>query len=99
MAEQMVAVSRTELGTLVYDWYLDEDNRAGVLYEAYASHDALVAHSQGPVFTDIGPKYLDAMRVVAVDVFGAVDALERRRVLGAPTTWWGAPVAAVTDAR
>jgi quinol monooxygenase YgiN len=98
MADAMVTVSREEPGTVVYDWYLDEDGRAGTLYEAYASHEALQTHSRGRVFTELAPKYLDAMRVVGVDVYGEAAALPRRDVLGASTTWWGAPIAAVTDA-
>ena len=97
MAEAMVAVSREEPGTVVYDWYLDEDGRAGTLYEAYESQAALNAHASGRVFTELGPKYLDAMRVAGVDVYGAADGLPRRDVLGAPTAWWGAPIAAVTE--
>jgi quinol monooxygenase YgiN len=98
MAKAMVAVSREEPGTVVYDWYLDEGGRAGTLYEAYASHEAVEAHSSGRVFTELAPQYLDALRIVGVDVYGEAAALPRRDVLGAPTTWWGAPIAAVTDA-
>lgn len=98
MAEATVAVSREEPGTVVYDWYLDDTGATATLYEAYTSLDDLIAHSQGAVFTEIAPAYLDAMRVSAVDVFGAAAGMPRREVLGAPTTWWGAPIAAVTDA-
>jgi quinol monooxygenase YgiN len=98
MAEAMVAVSREEEGTVVYDWYLDEAAGTGRLYEAYASFEALQAHGKGAVFTEVAPRYLDALRVVAVDVFGAAPELPRNDVLGAPTTWWGAPIAAVTSA-
>ena len=96
MAELMVAVSRDEPGTLVYDWYLDADGRAGTLYEAYESPAALEAHTSGSVFTELAPKYLDAVRVAGVDVYGEAPGLTRRDVLGAPTTWWGASIAAVT---
>ena len=98
MATAMVAVSRDEPGTVVYDWYVDEKANQGKLYEAYASHEALQAHGSGAVFTELAPKYLDAVRVVSVDAFGAATELPRRDVLGAPTTWWGAPIAAVTNA-
>ena len=98
MAEQMVTVSREEPGTVVYDWYLDEDGRTGTLYEAYASQAALQAHTSGRVFTELAPKYLDVFRVVGVDVYGEADGLPRSDVLGAPTTWWGAAIAAVTNA-
>ena len=98
MANAMVAVSRNEPGTVVYDWYLDEQTNTGTLYEAYASREALEAHGRGAVFTDLAPKYLDALRVVSVDAFGEVAGLTRGDVLGAPTVWWGAPIAAVTTA-
>jgi quinol monooxygenase YgiN len=99
MASAMVAVSRDEPGTVVYDWYVDEAAGTGTLYEAYASAEALRAHGSGAVFTELAPGYADAVRVAQVDAFGAADGLPRRDVLGAPTTWWGAPIAAVAHAR
>lgn len=97
MAAAMVAVSLDEPGTVVYDWYLDEATGTGTLYEAYASNEALNAHGSGAVFTELAPQYLDALRVISVDVYGAAADLARRNVLGAPTTWWDAPIAAVTN--
>jgi quinol monooxygenase YgiN len=99
MATAMVAVSRQEEGTVVYDWYLDESSMTGILYEAYASPDALRTHGNGAVFRDLAPRYADAVRVVGVEAFGAADGLPHTDVLGAPTKWWGAPIAAVTAAR
>jgi quinol monooxygenase YgiN len=98
MAVAMVAVSRDEPGTVVYDWYLDEAARTGALNEAYVSSEALQAHGSGAVFTELAPKYLDAVRVVSVDAFGEAAGFPRRAVLGAPTTWWGAAIAAVSTA-
>src|SRR5205823_5697634 len=82
MAKAMVAVSRDEPGTVVYDWYVDEAAASGTLYEAYASPEALDAHGSGAVFTDLAPRYADAVRVVGVDVYGAAQSLPRRAVLG-----------------
>jgi quinol monooxygenase YgiN len=98
MSSAMVAVSRDEPGTVVYDWYLDEPQTTGVLYEAYASPEALADHTSGAVFTDLAPRYLDAVRVISVDAYGAAVGLDRQDILGAPTTWWDAPIAAVTSA-
>lgn len=97
MATTMVGVSRDEPGTVVYDWYFDEPAMTGTLYEAYASAAALGAHVSGAVFTELAPRYADAVRVVAVDAYGNADGLSRGDLLGAPTSWWGAPIAAVTD--
>jgi quinol monooxygenase YgiN len=98
MADAMVAVSRNEPGTVVYDWYFDEQANKGTLYEAYASREALEALGRGAVFTELAPRYLDNLRVLSVDAYGEAAELPRRDVLGAPTTWWGAPIAAVTTA-
>jgi hypothetical protein len=35
-------------------------------------------------------------KAIAVEMFGA-EGMERSDILRAPTTWWGEPVAAVTD--
>lgn len=98
MASAMVGVCRDEPGTVVYDWYVNEAAGTGTLYEAYASAEALRVHGHGAVFTELAPRYADAVRVTQVDAYGQVEGLPRRDVLGAPTMWWGAPIAAVTDA-
>jgi quinol monooxygenase YgiN len=96
MATAMVELSRTEPGTLVYDWYLDEEAGTGCLYEAYESFDAIVVHSRGPVFTEVAPKYAGVFTVERVEVFGdAAQMAAGGDVLGAPTTWWGRSVAAL----
>lgn len=95
MATAMVEISKDEPGTLVYDWYVDDERGRGVLYEAYESIEAVVRHTQGPVFTEIAPRYADSLAVVKVDVFGSSPEMEAHgSVLGAPTTFWGAAVAA-----
>lgn len=96
MAEEMAAASREEPGTLIYDWYLDEATGQGVLYEAYPSFEALMAHVQGPVFTEIAPRHRGVARPASAEVLGG-DGMDRVDLLKAPTTWWGEPIAAVTD--
>ena len=93
----MVAVSRDEPGTVVYDWYLDELSGKASLYEAYSSFEALNTHVRGAVFTELAPRDQGVYRVVSVDVFGEAVGRARTDVLGAPTTWWGSPIAAVTS--
>jgi quinol monooxygenase YgiN len=96
MATEMAAASRAEPGTLMYDWYVNEDGTSGVLLEQYASQKALGDHVAGPVFTKIAPRYRGVARAQKVEMFGA-DGMERADVLKATTTWCGEPVAAVTD--
>jgi quinol monooxygenase YgiN len=96
MAAAMSAVSAGEPGTVVYDWYLDEGSGTAALYEAYATFEALDAHLHGAVFTEVGPQYAGASKVRSVEVFGEADRLPRGDLLGAPATWWGAPIATAT---
>jgi quinol monooxygenase YgiN len=94
-AARCVEVSRTEPGTLVYDWYLDEATGKARLYEAYESLDALRAHSTGPVFTDVGLPMMQCSTFVHVDAFGDVGGMSEEATFW-PTTFWGAPFAAVS---
>jgi len=96
MASDMATASRAEPGTLIYDWYVNEDGTSGALLEQYESQQALNDHIAGPVFTDIAPRYRGVARAQSVEMFGAV-GMERNEILRATTTWWGEPVAAVTD--
>jgi quinol monooxygenase YgiN len=96
MAEEMATASRREPGTHLYDWYVDVVTGQGLLLESYPSHDALMAHVNGPVFTEIAPRHRGVGRPAAVEVFGG-EGMDRTDLLKAPTTWWGEPIAAVTD--
>jgi len=93
---QCVEISRQELGTLVYDWYIDEEGTKGRLYEAYESMDALRTHTKGRVFSDVGPQLMEVCTFVNVDAFGELGAQTSRPPLW-PTTFWGRPFAAVSD--
>jgi quinol monooxygenase YgiN len=85
---QCVAVSRTEPGTLVYDWYLDEETGRARLYEAYASLEAVRVHSSGPVFTEVGPPLMEVCTFVHMDAFGDVGDMATQPTFW-PTTFWG----------
>ncbi len=94
LVAEVVDISRTEPGTLVYDWYCDDEAGTARLYEVYESPEALAAHTAGPVFTDVGPKLLETCRFVAIQAFGDPEVLRGAEAL-APTTLWGRPFAAL----
>ena len=96
MATEMAAASKAEPGTLMYDWYIDEATGTGGLLEMYESPAALDEHVAGPVFSDIAPRHRGVAKAIAVEMFGA-EGMERSDILRAPTTWWGEPIAAVTE--
>jgi quinol monooxygenase YgiN len=93
-AAKCVEVSRTEPGTLIYDWYLDEASGRARLYEAYASVEALRAHTNGPVFTDVGLPMMNVSRFVRVDAFGDFGEMRNQPTFW-PTTFWGTPFASL----
>ena len=95
-ARQCVEISRDEPGTLVYDWYLDEETGKARLYEAYASTEALAEHTAGRVFTEVGPKLLETCTFIHVDAFGDLgDAADGPSFW--PTTYWGEAFTAVSS--
>ena len=85
------AVSSTEPGTLTYDWYFNPTTNAARLYETYASVDAVLAHTAGPVFTKIGPRLLRSCRFISGDCFGEAQQLAQSAQL-LPVTYFGVPV-------
>ena len=93
---QCVEISRQEPGTLVYDWYIDENGTKGRLYEAYESMGALRAHTKGRVFSEVGPKLMEVCKFTHVDAFGDLGPQANRPPLW-PTTYWGTPFAAVSQ--
>jgi quinol monooxygenase YgiN len=96
IAARCVDVSRTEPGTLVYDWYLDEETGRARLYEAYESLQALRVHSSGPVFTEVGPPLMEVCTFVHVDAFGDVGDMAKHPTFW-PTTFWGPAFASVAS--
>ena len=92
IASQCAEISRSEPGTLVYDWYLNEETGRARLYEAYESLEALRVHSSGPVFTDVGPPLMNVCTFVHVDAFGDLGDAASQPTFW-PTTFWGRPFA------
>ena len=85
IAKEMLAVSRSEPGTLAYDWYLSGDRRRCRLSEAYADANALLAHFKGPAVQQLVPKLLEHSRLERCEVHGdpGPDATEMLKELGA----------------
>lgn len=95
-AEECAGLSRTEPGTLVYDWYLDRETGRARLYEAYESLEALDIHVRGPVFSGPGVAMMETCEFIHVDAFG--DFGERTGQPGFwPMTYWGPAFAGLAD--
>lgn len=97
VVRRCVEVSREEPGTLVYDWYLDEEGGRARLYEAYESADAVRAHATGPVFTDVGVPLFEITRFVHMDAYGDLGTLPDELPPLWPTTQWGVPFESLAE--
>ena len=90
------AVSSDEPGTLYYDWFLDEASGQARLVEGYDSYESIVAHATGPVFTEVGPRLMEACTFVHMDAFGDTARLAEGPQFW-PSTYWGPSIAGLTD--
>jgi quinol monooxygenase YgiN len=70
LAQEMVAVSLKEPGTLAYDWYLSGDRRRCRLMETYVDANALLVHFQGPAVQQLVPMLLEHSRLERFEVYG-----------------------------
>ena len=85
-----VEVSRGEPGTLLYDWYIDEEAGHARLYEAYESADAIQVHAEGKVFSEIGPALFASSKITHIDAYGDPEVQKVAEMLG-PIKLWGKP--------
>jgi quinol monooxygenase YgiN len=69
VAQEMIAGSAKEVGTLAYDWYYSSDRTRCRLIERYTDANAVVAHLTGPVL-DLVPKLLKAAGLTSFEVYG-----------------------------
>ena len=70
IAQEMVAGSNNEPGTLGYEWFLSADRRRYRLIESYRNADAVLAHFNGPVVHELVPKLLGTAGVAGFEVYG-----------------------------
>jgi quinol monooxygenase YgiN len=70
IAETMTSGSRTEHGTLGYEWFSSGDKKRFRLVETYANADAVLAHFTGPVVTQLVPKLAEVCSIDGIEVYG-----------------------------
>ena len=70
LAQEMIAGSRKEPGTLGYEWYLSGDRQSCRLVESYSDADAVLAHFTGPVVQVMVPKLLEVASLTGFEVHG-----------------------------
>ena len=69
VAAEALAVTKTEPGTLQYDWFFSADESVCVVRETYADSDAVLAHlgNVGPLLAPL----IDLGGGIKVEVFGS----------------------------
>ena len=70
IAQEMVAGSEKEPGTLGYEWFMSADRRRCRLIETYKDAAAVLAHFKGPVVQELVPKLLGTASVAGFEVYG-----------------------------
>jgi quinol monooxygenase YgiN len=70
VAQEMIAGSQKEPGTLAYEWYLSSDRQSCRLVESYTDADAVLAHFTGPVVQVMVPKLLEVASLTGFEVHG-----------------------------
>jgi quinol monooxygenase YgiN len=74
----IVAATRTEPGTLVYEYSVNEDNSTVHILERYNA-DAVVSHVD-TTFAPFGKRFLDLCSVTSLVVYGTPNAQVRKRL-------------------
>lgn len=70
IAQELMAGTRTEAGSLGYDWYLSSDQKRCRVLETYADENAVLTHLTGPVVQTLVPKLLEVVSVNGFEVYG-----------------------------
>ena len=72
---EMVALAETQPGTLVYEWYFNEDNSRCIINERYRDSTALIDHlaASGPY----AERFIAAATISRLTILGDVDTATR----------------------
>jgi quinol monooxygenase YgiN len=81
LMEEMVEATRSEPGTLVYEWFLSEDGTLCHLYERYADSKAALVHL-GNFGAKFAERFLACVDPTDFFVYGDPDAPAREVLLG-----------------
>ena len=73
IAREMTAGSKSEAGTLDYEWYLSADRKRCRLVETYTDSAALAAHFAGPVVQQLLPRITAHCTIDRIEAYGDLD--------------------------
>ena len=70
IAQEMTAGSRTEPGTLGYEWFASKDGKRHRLVETYVDSSAVEVHFMGPVVQQLVPRLAAVCTVDGFEFYG-----------------------------
>lgn len=85
MAE-MITATKSETGTLAYEWHFDEANSKCAIYERYADDDAVMTHLAS--FGNFAERFLAAVTPTKFAVYGDPAPKTRDALAGFSPEYW-----------
>jgi quinol monooxygenase YgiN len=70
IAQEMIASTQKETGTLAYDWFYSSDGSECRLIEAYVDPDAVLTHMTGRAVEELVPKIVKTATISGFEVYG-----------------------------
>ncbi len=71
-AEKMVEAAKIESGTLVYDFFINEETREVLIIEKYADDQSFMEHMKEFTQPEFIPKLLEMQEIVSIEMAGNV---------------------------
>ena len=68
VANDLIAVTKSEPGTLAYEWNLSHGDGVCHIYERYQDSEAMIKHVQS--FGNFAARFMEACRPLRFDVYG-----------------------------
>lgn len=71
--ETSKAIQESEPGTVVYEWFLSDDEKTATIHEWFVGNEGAKAHLGGLAVTKFLPLLMESSQLTSAHVFGDVD--------------------------
>lgn len=83
----LVEATKGEPGTLMYEWYIDDEGKTAHILERFEDTEAYLAHGEG--FAPFAERFLGAVNIRSFTVYGDPDAAAREALGRVSPTYMG----------
>jgi quinol monooxygenase YgiN len=87
IAKKIIAEIESEVGTLAFQMYLDEQNSKCVIYEQFADSDAWITHANSNAAKVLLPELLKHSNIERFEVLGDVSEEAKKTMDGLGATY------------